>query len=271
MAIAKPKVLVTSLPKSGTNVLESTLAQFPGLRERKKLGLNSRMRLHPFNWLPSRSGQACLMGVTRPQSVKLAAVRSSLSRMRPGDYALGHIPYQDEFYVLLKEYGISPIFVIRDPRDVLVSSVYHALSRRKHFLHDSMAELPSHKERLTAMIEGGMTQRGEKYLGIAEKLDLVTGWMHRSDTLTIRFEDIIGPSGQGDLKAQIEAIVKIGEFLRLPVSTEQAAHIGASMFGKDSTFRKGAIGGWREEFDDELVSIFKRYAGDHLSKLGYSF
>jgi hypothetical protein len=98
-----PRVLVISLPKSGTNVLESTLAEFEGMSEAKRLGLNNRMRLHPFNWIPFSGQEECLMGVTRPVRVKLSAVKSSLKRISPGEYALGHIPYQKNVHELIRQ------------------------------------------------------------------------------------------------------------------------------------------------------------------------
>ncbi len=36
-----------------------------------------------------------------------------------------------------------------------------------------------------------------------------------------------------------------------------------------ATFRKGKIGSWREEFDDEIKVAFKRSAGEFLTSLGY--
>jgi hypothetical protein len=130
-----PRVLVISLPKSGTNVLESTLAEFAGMSEAKRLGLNNRMRLHPFNGIPFSGQEECLMGVTRPVRVKLSAVKSSLKRISPGKYALGHIPYQKNVHELIRQFAIWPIFVILDPRDALISFVHYALSRKNHFLH----------------------------------------------------------------------------------------------------------------------------------------
>lgn len=87
-----PRVLVISLPKSGTNVLESTLAEFAGMSEAKRLGLNNRMRLHSFNGIPFSGQEECLMGVTRPVRVKLSAVKSSLKLFLTGNMHLGTSP-----------------------------------------------------------------------------------------------------------------------------------------------------------------------------------
>ncbi|OIJ18549.1 hypothetical protein BKP45_19090 [Anaerobacillus alkalidiazotrophicus] len=39
--------------------------------------------------------------------------------------------------------------------------------------------------------------------------------------------------------------------------------------GESPTFRKGQLGNWREEFDQEIKQAFKHVAGDILIQLGY--
>ena len=51
------------------------------------------------------------------------------------------------------------------------------------------------------------------------------------------------------------------------------ARVGATcrqLFSSDSpTFRKGAIGQWRDQFDDELEALFARSVGDRMQTYGY--
>lgn len=263
-----PKVLVISLPKSGTHVVNSVLAQFDGMSRCAHVWLNSKMRLHPLNLLPWPGAETCLMGIKRPQRVKLAAARLSLRRIQPWQYASGHIPYQDNIRALLREYGIRPIFIIRDPRDVLVSSAHFAVDKKNHFMNSTMKDMPL-RQRIKSIILGGETRQGFAFSSIAGQLDLVEGWMRDPEVLSLHFENIIGARGAGSEHEQSSAIASIARFIGLPKTDAELRAIGEAMFGKGRTFRKGEIGGWREVFDAELTDLFNQQVGDRLSRIGY--
>jgi hypothetical protein len=56
-----PKVVVTTIPKSGTHLLDSILERMPPMRRVKKIGLSANLRLHPYNLLPF--GERCQVGI----------------------------------------------------------------------------------------------------------------------------------------------------------------------------------------------------------------
>jgi hypothetical protein len=71
------------------------------------------------------------------------------------------------------------------------------------------------------------------------------------------------------LKEQTEIITWVGNFIGIQVNQSKAEMIGEAMFGKGRTFRKGAICGWQDVFDDEINTLFNQHAGAMLEKFGY--
>lgn len=115
------KVLINSLPKSGTNLVSSAVSSFPGMRY-QKLTLNRKLAFHPLNLIPRLGrGETCLCGVDQPKEVRLSLLDLSLRRLEKDHYCMGHLPYDPRVEKLLSDLGIRIFFVIRDPRDIVVS------------------------------------------------------------------------------------------------------------------------------------------------------
>ncbi|MGZ7081516.1 MAG: hypothetical protein ACXVJT_19060, partial [Thermoanaerobaculia bacterium] len=86
----------------------------------------------------------------------------------------------------------------------------------------------------------------------------------------VRFEDLVGPKGGGDLDRQMGAVASMYDALSMDVDDTAVASICDRLFSSDSpTFRQGAIGGWRRFFDPELDTLFDETVGDRLLAYGY--
>jgi hypothetical protein len=261
-----PRVLVNSLPKSGTHLLGSILTVM-GLTYQKPV-LARNMSYHPISWAWFWDRRSCKLGIGQPHSVPLGAIRFLLGRLRKGCYVLGHIPYQECVDRLLQELDIPSFFVIRDPRDVVVSQVHYYLDTRSHYLHPVYRDLHTDSERFIAAIRGIQEANLEVY-GIGRKLEISVGWLESGHVAVLRFEDLIGEAGGGTQDAQVTSICKIGEHLGLSLDPEQAAQIGRQAFGHGRTFRKGQVAAWRDVFDQYIREVFRQEAGEYLIKLGY--
>jgi hypothetical protein len=55
----------------------------------------------------------------------------------------------------------------------------------------------------------------------------------------------------------------------IPSNERTMRLVEENLFGKGRTFRKGQIGGWREEFSSEHEQAAKEVAGPLLVELGY--
>lgn len=266
---AAPKILVNSLPKSGTYLLASALALMPDIHM-KNLKLNRDLRKHPLNYILFFNHTTVLVGVDQPRRIKLKALEYKIKKIRRNSFSTGHIPYDPLVIDMLNKNRIKTLFMIRDPRDTIVSKMYFNMSLKKHFLHKHYMALGSDKERLKAAILGVKKPNGETLaLGIAEKLSSVLIWLQTANVKSVRFEDLIGDRGGGDRARQMESLFSVATFIGKSLTEEEVAVIGNAMFGQGPTFRSGSIGDWRNHFDDELKELFKKESGDQLIELGY--
>ncbi len=264
----KPKILINSLPKSGTNLVTSLLDQIPELKF-QKITLNRNLRLHPVNFFYQDWSEVSFVGIDQPVKIPFKTLQYILRKLQDGCYTSGHIPYQENVYALLQSLDIRIIFVIRDPRDIIVSQVHHVLNRKSHFLHQTYKRL-SEKQCLMTAITGCQKGNGDKIANsIMEKLDISLPWIQAKSVLTLHFEDIIGKQGGGDTEMQKQAIIGIGRHIDININASEAASIGNQAFGRGNTYRRGQIGSWQQKFDHELKDIFKEKVGNYLIELGY--
>lgn len=100
--------------------------------------------------------------------------------------------------------------------------------------------------------------------------------------LVIRYEDLVGPNGGGDVSLQREVLRSIAQFIQVDLSEQQLSNIADQLygnqvnpFGKDalknykSTFSRGKIGAWKDAFKEEHKVAFKQKIGNALIALGY--
>jgi hypothetical protein len=105
--LTDPRVVVTTIPKAGTHLVDSILRLMGPLKRHDRLGLTANLRWHPYNYLPFTGSERCLMGIGRPRSVKLSAVAQRLDQLKPWEYGMGQIPYQKPVLELIQRKDIS--------------------------------------------------------------------------------------------------------------------------------------------------------------------
>lgn len=237
-----PKVLMTSIPKGGTNLLENALFHFPILR--RKLG---------------RTFQ-CFRSIN-------SETFNILSRIRNGQFLIAHLAAFPEVIEYCKINNIKVIFMIRDPRDIMVSHFKYVTGiDSTHVLNEFYNALPSDDARLMATIRG----EHEMQDSIKDVLEKYEGWLHDENTLVVRFEDLIGSNGGGDDQAQYDAVQAIGQHLGMDMSKEKIQFICSRVFNsKAATFRSGQINGWIKHFKPEHIEVFNQLAGDLMIKYEY--
>ena len=238
-----PAVLVVSVPKSGTHLLERALCLHPQLY--RKLVPTLRRKVIDRRW---------------------GGVGDLASRLRGGQVALAHLRFREDDPRVLDRHGIRTLFMIRDPRDVLVSLVQFAPGRSGFDPGKVYAAYPGMKERLRVAIEG---RPEDKIPSIADRLGMFRGWLD-SGALVVRFEDLVGASGGGDPERQLEQLDRIFRHIGVQTGDRKLREIQAKVFSSASpTFRAGAIGQSRIVFDGELEELFRRQAGELAAEYGY--
>ena len=167
-------------------------------------------------------------------------------------------------------------YILRDPRDILVSW-YYSLKYSHEILDDHMLEQRKILE--SSSKEDGLLY-GIGQLTLAKALvDAQRSWVaaEREDERIriFRYEDLFGPH-------EVEAFADLMTFLEIPVSRQELTDLLARLsFDKFSGgrkrgesdahhhYRSGTAGGWKQEFTERVTEVFAERTGDVLQVLGY--
>lgn len=242
-----PTVVANGIPKSGTHLLVRCLTLFPAL---------SYSGLHYTSGTPDR-----------------AVIERFLRRTGKGRFMAAHLYWSDECARLFEEKGVRHILMIRDPRDVIVSSIFFFLKRKDPFWHPPLSSEKNMDARVRLCITGadGGGVGGARVPSIANRYACYTPWMERDDCLVVRFEDMIGPNGGGDAEIQRRDIRRIAGHVGQSLTDEMIERVAQGTFStKTVTFRKGVIGNWREHFSPENERLFAELHGDLMKRIGYA-
>jgi sulfotransferase 6B1 len=85
----------------------------------------------------------------------------------------------------------------------------------------------------------------------------------------VKFEDLVGPRGGGSAEAQRRTVGRVACHVGLEPDERMMRTVEENIFGVSKTFRKGQVGGWREEFSEEHGRAAREIAGPLLVELGY--
>lgn len=259
---AGPRVLVNSVHKSGTHVVTALLRQLPGV-----IHSGRHYVLDNFKSTPERPA---IWGET-PQ-VDWRELQRALAAFKPGQFLTSHFQAELQLIDILDELRFRTVFIIRDPRDIVVSSTFYMTHLERHLMHRRYAhDFETDHERIMATIKGFPPgSNGLGSVSIGRRIEGYLGWSAARGVHTCRFEDLIGPNGGGDRDVQRAEIEAITRHLGHSLSSERADVLARKTWSEGSpTFRKGVIGDWRNHFTDEHIAAFKEVAGPHLITLGY--
>jgi hypothetical protein len=236
-----PVIFLNTVPKSGTNLLNQLLLGIPG---------------------STLNGYVFYEGLAHD----LPTHATILSKAVPNELYMGHVYYSTEWASMLSRPGIKTIFMSRDLRDVLVSLTYFIVEKLQDYpVYEQLVALKSQKERYLLLINGL-----GNYPNIKNWFSVFQGWLSEPGVFTITYEELMTSQElrRKTIKAMAEFLWKDG-VLPMPISRLVRSMEANMNSDRSFTFRKGVIGGWRTEFDDEIKAAFKRVAGDVLIQTGY--
>ncbi len=247
-----PVLFANAFPKSGTHLLLQMLQGFPDLGPAVDSGMSAIVTFDG----PS--------GAPRPET----AILADLARLRAGDIAYGHLHASPAITAALTRPGVACYFLVRDPRDVVVSHVHYVTEMEpRHVHHHFYRSLPDFESRLRTSILG-RPDSAAPFPDIAARFAPYLGWLRRPEVCLLRFEDLIArrEESAGEI---IDHAAHRGFQLLIP--REQACQrLAASVDPQRSpTFRSGRTGAWENQFSPETRSLFKQVAGELLVGLGY--
>ncbi len=199
-------------------------------------------------------------------SEQLKEHQDELVKLRNNEFLSGHIYYSPPWASLLQDLNMKQIFLYRDLRDVVVSYNYYIEKINAPLHQYFQSKQLSKKERMLSIIRG-IPELGHQ--DIHDWFSEFKGWLSAPNVLSIKFEDLLRSEGSLDQSVQkIVQFITEEETENLDQTTIKSAKENIST--QDSaTFRKGTIGNWKEEFDEEIILAFKEKAGELLIELGY--
>ncbi|MDX2463980.1 MAG: sulfotransferase domain-containing protein, partial [Porticoccus sp.] len=208
------KLMVNSLPKSGTHLLVKLLE----LSEFKFSGINfSSTNVHGKHKLIKQMLRGCYplskaidVGLDIPSVVRRRWVISGMRKTKTMQYMGGHFPYSDQMQWLLDKHEIKTIYMIRDPRDVILSWAHYVPRTTWHYGKEGLVG-KTLEERILLLLHG--YQSGQYEIeGFRNILRKSEGWVDADNICVVRFEDIVGVRGGGSDDRQDECIERIMNF-----------------------------------------------------------
>jgi hypothetical protein len=197
-------------------------------------------------------------------------------QVEPGQVVHGHDHYTPELGEILNSSQIKVVLMIRDPRDQVVSRVFHLRRDVTNRVHQMFQQLPD-DEAVMMCIEGAKGVRSARDL-----ICLTQSWLDSGmEIVCVRYEDLIARP-QAEFKrvlqfinnplpdAFVASIVQRNRFERLTVGKKiWKSWRTAGQADPNSHFRKGIVGDWRNYFNEAHRQRFKEIAGATLIEMGY--
>lgn len=255
---SSPVLFGNSVPKSGTHLLAQVLSAFPSI------GLAVERGMGPILTFERQTGRQRATG----------EILSDLRQLSPGDLCFGHIVATDELRQYWRGRNVAHYFMLRDPRDVVISHAFYIADKAtKNVHHSYYKSLESLEERITVSIQGRPEWRGDSdedatFPDINGRYQKYLAWLTEQEICVLRFEEFLH-AREANLSKMLDHAVQRG--FKLKQTHDQAIQslMAAIQPQKSFTFRKGESGNWREHFNAEHKVLFKQIAGDLLIQLGY--
>jgi len=268
------EIVLFTMPKTGTHLLRPLLER---LTDKQSVSIWSKEIHCPKSYLYDKNLTNLFLQLPHVvqaywlhQPIPTSCFVSILDGLQyTDDFLVTHAPYSEEMEKVLKERNSVVFFLIRDPRDWVISvikhppisgvDIYGGPIGDKRFLSLDM------NQKIQYVIEGT-----PRYYSTAEVLDKFLPWMKSPICCTLRFEALLGPRGGSFTeKEQLVELRKIANALHLNVSDEQLLEAFEASYGKGVIFSKGKAGTWKDHFTDGHKELFKHMFGDTLIELGY--
>ncbi len=166
--MSQERVILTTLPKSGSHLLKEILWDF------LPLGVKNYPRTKDE--------------LGRRVPLTLNDIKKSTSIMPPGSGLTSHLPANTEVMNLFKDLNYPIFFMIRDPREMICSILRHIKALPSHHYYQVIMNLENDEQRINRLIkefpslgQGTIVQNYENYLP----------WQKLKNVVTIQYEKLM--------------------------------------------------------------------------------
>jgi len=236
----KTRVLITTFPKAGTNLI----IQMFGAPEHIQIS-------HDMMWMgiPIKNDS-----VSARNDLSIKEMAAQIAGFK--GVAFGHIPYNYSFDEARRHRPTLLVQLIRDPRDVIVSHYQYIKSKpgvAMNYEFDDGVLLADRPDPILDLIKLSPA-RWAKF----------TPWLDTAHV--VRYEDLrADPRAEGR-----RFIAKIGldEAVRLRIGSEDAM-VRNIRPEKSPTFRRGGVGDWKSFFKERHIGAYRELMAETAEVLGY--
>lgn len=194
------------------------------------------------------------------------------------DGFITHTHWLPSFHILqtLKSEGYKIVSITRDPRDQLISYIYH-FHKYNGYDENIYPNHPPVNKQLTKdlvvqllkkfLINNIWAYKGTPFEQFYEPTKLQ--FLDDQFSCVVKFEDLVGSNGGGSFEKQIQSLEKINKHFNFYLDHSGIISVSNKLFGNSWSFRKGQIGEWRNYFDPSISLGFNKKFGTILYDLGY--
>jgi len=236
----KKRVIYTSIPKAGTNLLFNLLNEIPYYRFVIRRGIRP--------WL--FKSQASYLKI--------------FYHLKKGAILKGHIPFNSNFNKFIsKKNNYQVILLVRDPRDVIVS-IYHYIESmdKSHKSHQFFSNISSKDERINAILFG----HSDYFEPLTKIYNQYLMWEDLDNCYTIKYEDLIDIKNE---KLNPKIIFKrLKEILQINISDSSLINYLKDE-SNSNTKRTGKYGEWKNFFNAKQKKYINEELSGVLIRLGY--
>lgn len=243
-------ILLNSIPKSGTHLLERLINSMPSLYR------SGHFISHVHHGIVEQS---------------LNDNRRVLIRLPNKAVISTHMPFSALDRDLLADLHFKHVLLLRDPRALAVSQYFHAIKRPTNRLHQSLSSTTK-EQALWKLINGfEFNYLGRSYVQppLDKYFSSFCRWLDTGAHL-IKFEDIVGSRGGGCDQRQFNAVVGLASYLGLEITDEYAEMVGRQSFSeKANTYRTGHISEWKRHITQLQSKEICRRCETQMAMLKY--
>lgn len=256
-----------TLPKSGTHLMIPLL---------EKLTKRKNMNLQIFPNLPWITDYQEYLKISHDPTlvqihwlnypIPISLFQEKMEIMwSTNQFFVCHVPFSRSMENQMRQRDAVVFFILRDPRDALVSLMNHFRYRGCMLFDEAWFLSLSTDEQIKTLLVG--TDWYNSYKTIFNRY---IPWRHSTVCCTLEYEKLMGPAaGVYGKEEQIIQLRKIADALQIKKSDAQLMKAFDEVYGTGMTFYKGVAGQWKEHFNEENKQLFKDLLGDVLITLGY--
>lgn len=255
-----PPIIINSIPKAGTHLVASVLSRVP------RVAFSGRIITHHDVIVPGAKEYEG--DLPRYDAQRLRVEVNAVPR---GTFANCHLYYDEYTESLLTSPDVSALFIVRDPRDILISFLtYIEQFRGHHFHHYLTSEFANRAERLDALIYGwepNVTPKGVQSRGLADlgtRLRAFNDWSYSIPTF--RFEEFTSAPDAETLDHSLSRLLEAAGLANYCDVESVKRGIGDKW---SATFHRATSGGWKKVLSARQIAAVDELAGDFLIKYGY--